>query len=133
MLCSTKLQSPCELKLPHYYLEVVSILLPWHSKVWSKGLKLILLSLRYISVFFPDRIVFLLSDNSSFINSSNFWVPFTLWEIGLVVSNFSRISFIFHVCFQVLTQVYNILIQYHPLTDRTASLYHHSTESQLGY
>ena len=39
----TKLQFPCDLKfLSHRYLEVLPVLLPWYSKVWSRGLKLML-------------------------------------------------------------------------------------------
>ena len=92
----TKLQPPWDLMLPHHhYLEVLPVLHILYSKFWSRGLNLMLLSLGYLSVFFSWFKVdsFLLLDKSSLIYSSNFWVPFTLWGIGLVVSIFSRASF----------------------------------------
>ena len=71
---------------------------------------------------------FLLTDKRSLMYSSNFCVSFTLWGIGLFVSIFPRISFLIYeliciclnmrltklvssihfLCFQALTQIFNI-------------------------
>ena len=72
--------------------------------------------------------ILLLSDKSSLTYLSNFWVTFSIWGIGLVVSNFHVYLFLIYeltyiclhmrltelvssinfLCFQVLIQIYNI-------------------------